>query len=253
MHAMKPVRPTKGNGRVSPMINWREAIKNLPHFVPDFTIRPRESALVIVDMQNYGVRRGHGLGKSLEERYPEVAEYFLPRVEQLVIPNIQKLIGFYRKYGLRIVFVTVGPELSDGSDMYMRRRRRDERMPAGETSHFPKGTPAHQVIDELKPLPNELVVNKNSMGAFNSSGIDQLLRNMRITGLVVTGVGTNACVDTTARDAADRGYDVYLVEDACAAIDPLLHETTLLSFGIQSGRVTTTAETLAEFKQSLEV
>ena len=232
--------------------SWRELSKTLPQFVPDFTIQPRQSALIVVDMQNYGVREGIALGRIFEDQYPDVARYFLPRVKQLVIPNIQRLIQFYRDHGLRIIFLTVGPELSDGSDLFQRRRRRDERMPKGETSHFPRGTQLHAIIEELAPLPGELVINKNSMGAFNSTNIDQILRNMRTTGLVITGVGTNACVDTTARDAADRGYDAYLIEDACAGIHPLLHEATLLSFSIQSGKVQTTEETIVEFKQALE-
>ena len=91
-------------------------------------------------------------------------------------------------------------------------------------------------------------MNKTTYGTFTSTGLDHALRSMGVDSLVVGGVVTNVCVETTARDAADRGYEVVLVEDGCAAYSPEIHDATLLSFQGPFGRVRTTDEVLALLK-----
>jgi nicotinamidase-related amidase len=105
-------------------------------------------------------------------------------------------------------------------------------------------------VAALEPRPGELVVNKTTYGTFTSTGLDHALRSLGITSLVVGGVVTNVCVETTARDAADRGYEVVLLDDGCAAFSPEAHEATLLSFQGPFGRVRTTDEVLAVLKGS---
>ena len=100
-------------------------------------------------------------------------------------------------------------------------------------------------MDIVKPNPGELVINKNSNGAFNSTPIDQILRNMGIDTLVIAGVVTNACVETTARDAADRGYNCILVEDGCASYEEISHEMTLRSFARLFGKVMNTDDVIS--------
>ena len=80
------------------------------------------------------------------------------------------------------------------------------------------------------------------MGAFASTGLDHLLRTLDREHLFMTGVSTNMCVETTAREAADRGYDVTLVEDACATTHKELHESTLQNFGRFFGTVSLTED-----------
>jgi nicotinamidase-related amidase len=231
--------------------DWREFVRNLPQFVPDLELDPPTCALVVIDMQNFGLRRDSGLGRILAQRYPALAEYFFPRLDLIVIPNIRRLLSFFRANALRIVYVTVGPELPDASDYFPRRRRRDDMRLAGDHTLFPRGTKEHEIIDELVPQRGELVLNKTSMSPFNSTGIDQLLRNMGVHELLITGVGTHACVETTARDAADRGYDVCLIEDACASLHPQLHQATLISFALLSGQVMATADAMEALQRKL--
>jgi len=83
------------------------------------------------------------------------------------------------------------------------------------------------------------------MGAFASTGIDHLLRSLECEHLFVTGVSTNMCVETTAREAADRGYAVTLVDDACAATHEDLHEGALRNFSRFFGKVRSTDEVIA--------
>jgi biuret amidohydrolase len=102
-----------------------------------------------------------------------------------------------------------------------------------------------RIVAALQPESGELVVNKTTYGTFNSTGLDHALRSLGITSLVIGGVLTNVCVETTARDAADRGYEVLLLDDGCAALSPEIHEATLLSFGTYFGHVRGTDEVLA--------
>lgn len=234
---------------MSANIGWRRGLEKLPCFAPTFELEPRQTALLIVDMQYLDAHPDYGLGKWLREHYPDVASYFLGRLAETVLPNNIKLLDFFRRNRLRVIHLTVGPELPDGSDFLSLRRGREEEIghaTGGRTVVFSKGTFEHSILRELEPQAGELVINKVSRGAFNSTGLDAVLRNLGIECLVVMGVATNSCVETTARDAADRGYKTVLVEDACATFDQALHEATLRSFATLFGRVSTTQEVIAE-------
>jgi len=110
--------------------------------------------------------------------------------------------------------------------------------------------PSWQIDDSLAPLPGELVLNKTSSGTLNSTMLDQTLRNMGIESLVISGVTTDVCVETTARDAADRGFQVLIVEDACTAFSPDLHRAALQAFSLAFGRVRKTEEVVKLLSES---
>jgi nicotinamidase-related amidase len=116
------------------------------------------------------------------------------------------------------------------------------------------GGPDYEILETLAPLPTELVVDKNSSGAFNSSAIDLYLQHLGVRTIVIAGVSTFACVDNTARDAADRGYNVILVEDACAgaAGNEAAHDATVQTFGRYFGAVKNTRELLVELDALVE-
>jgi biuret amidohydrolase len=161
------------------------------------------------------------------------------------VPNIQRLLGFFRRHGLRVVYLTVGSEQPDYSDMPPHMKA--FAMAANNT----KGNREHEILDELRPELGETVLNKTTAGAFNSTGIDALLRTLGTDHLVITGISTNSCVETTARDAADRGYRCVLVDDGCGAAREELHQATLVSFRRLFGRVATTDEVLCELEGGL--
>jgi nicotinamidase-related amidase len=115
----------------------------------------------------------------------------------------------------------------------------------------PAGSFEHRILEDIKPMPGELVINKTSYGAFNSTSIDQTLRNMGIDFLVITGVATHACVETTARDAADRGYRCVMVDDATATFTKYLHDATLRAFATLFGRVANTEDVCTELRQKV--
>jgi nicotinamidase-related amidase len=214
---------------------------------PAFEVDWRRAALVVIDMQNYGCNPEAGLGPMLGERYPEIASYYMPRVTQTAIPNARRLLEGFRAAGRPVVFTRHGPLLADGSDMIARRRRRDVEALArtGTPALWHQGTFEHELIAALAPEAGELVIDKNTSSAFNSTGIEWLLRNMEVETLVVAGMATDMCVETTARDAADRGLSVIVVEDATATFFEHHHRAALSAFARVFGQVWDTEAVLA--------
>jgi len=91
--------------------------------------------------------------------------------------------------------------------------------------------PEGQPIKELTPIDKEIIFPKSSSGVFNSTNIDYVLKNLGVRYLIISGVITDQCVDMAVRDAADRGYLVTLVEDACATYSQGRHDNALKAFG----------------------
>lgn len=213
-----------------------------------------KTALLVIDMQKYGYHPDFALGKLLRTEAPDSFSYLFSRLQDIVIPNISRLLGFFRANHLRVIYLAVGPLLPDGSDLIARRRKRDlvRLRKTGIDHFFHVGTPEHEILDELKPAPAELVVYKNSLSAFTSTGLDQILRNMALETLVMTGASTNGCVETNARDAADRGYNCFLVDDGCATKQGHLHEATMQNFELFCGKVVMTAEIIEQLSVLLK-
>ncbi len=224
---------------------WKDVIGASVRPLCDFPIAVSQSALLVVDMQNYICREDVGLGLTIT-KCPDVSDYYFSRLAKLVIPNIKMLVTFFRTHRLPLVYLRVGALFSDGRDLSRLKRGRDVAFPQYAIGSYP-----HDIIDELKPLEGEIVLDKNSSGAFTSTSIDQLLRNMEITSLVVTGVATNSCVNLTASEAADRGYACVLVNDACATFGQNVHDVTLATFARIYGLVWDTDEVVEYYSRAL--
>ena len=213
---------------------------------PSFVLEPDSTALAIIDMQYASACRTTGLGKSMKERGREdTMEYRFGSIENVVVPNIIRLLDFFRKNKLRIIYVTNGSEMPDYSDCLPHRRA--FYMAWANT----KGNREHEILDEIKPLQGECVINKRTSGAFNSSNIDVILRAMGIKSILFTGVSTNLCVANTARDAADRGYHCIMLEDGCTTSEETLHNATLMHARRFMGRAETTDNVIKELSTAL--
>lgn len=114
------------------------------------------------------------------------------------------------------------------------------------------GTREHEILDELKPQQGELVVRKTTISGFSSSGLEATLRTLGTSCLVFSGISTNMCVDTTARDAADRGFKCVLVEDCCGAAKQSYHEAAQITFQRLFGRVASSEEIMGELANGLD-
>ncbi|MSQ86317.1 MAG: cysteine hydrolase [Alphaproteobacteria bacterium] len=208
-----------------------------------FTLRSATTALLVVDMQNATGSLQHGLAKMLHEQGRlEESRYRFERIQNFVVPNIQKLLAAFRALGAPVIFITYGAETPDCSDV-ARHIRAFVQATCNKV-----GKAEHDIVDALKPLPQEPVLNKTTMGAFGSTGIDARLRALGVTELVVVGVSTNNCVGMTAMEAADKGYGVVLVSDATGTCSDRMQQAYEEMFLRLWGRVLSTSETIAEIK-----
>jgi biuret amidohydrolase len=227
-----------------------DSASTLPDWVfpwPAFEMDFGRCALLVIDYQNYSVNPACGLTAHVIERHPEIAHYYVPRIREMTIPNTRRLLQAFREAGREVLFTRNGGLLPDGRDLIPRRRRRDMEAlgSTGTPTLWSRGSFEHEVIDELAPLPSELVLDKNSSSPFNGTGIDQLLRNLGLDCLFLTGMATEMCVENTARDASDRGYSVVVVEDAVATFVPEHHYAALSALARVYTQVWSTADVLA--------
>ncbi len=221
---------------------WGPLQKEWPQLVADFELAPERTALVVVDVQEYNTKPMGDLIQAIVDDYPPFGEYYFPRMANVVIPNIRRLLDFFRSHQLRVIFLKVGPYLDDGAD-----------MPAVLKGMGLLRRKGLEIVDELTPIDGEIVLRKNSYSAFTSTNIDQVLKNMGVTDLVITGVTTDGCVETSARDAADHGYNCYLIEDACGTLSESIQQGTMESFVLMFGKVRTVLEVIDELSATLGV
>ena len=198
------------------------------------------TALVMIDMQYATGSRQGALARKLQADGSTVGDYRFTRIEQSVLPNTIRLREHFTQLGRPILHVTIGAALPDAGDAPIHMRK----LFVEFRNHI--GSREHEIVDELKPRPGEHVLRKTTIGAFASTNIDSLLRALGCEQLYLTGVSTNMCVETSAREAADRGYLVTLVEDACGTTHEDLHLNTMRNFQRLFGRVKSTAEALQE-------
>ena len=217
---------------------------------PAFDVDWSHAALIIIDLQNYSSNPECGLTQMLVERYPSVAQYYIPRISE-VTGNTRRLLDEFRRLKREVVFTRHGALLPDGRDMILRRQRRDSdaRELSNRPALWPKGSLEHQIVDRLAPLEHELVVDKNTSSPFNGTGIDQILRNLQLDTLVLAGMATDMCVETTARDAADRGYNVIVAEDAVATFFEEHHNAALSAMSRVYAQIWTTDRVLRQSNQ----
>jgi nicotinamidase-related amidase len=186
-------------------------------------------ALLILDMQRDFLEPG-GFGEMLGND--------VSLVRSAIEPNI-RLLAAWRDAGLQVIHAREGhkPDLSDLSDS--KRNRGWGRTSIGDQGPMGRilirGEKGHDIIRELYPLPAEPIIDKPGKGAFYATELQELLQNMKIKQLIITGVTTEVCVHTTLREANDRGYDCLIPKDCVASYFPQFHEAALKMVTAQGG------------------
>lgn len=209
------------------------------------TLNAATTALVVVDMQYATGSREHGLGKMLTEQGRiDEATYRFGRIDDYVLPNTMRLLSAFCDIGARVIYVTYGAEQADCSDVPEHIRG------IVQATNNIEGQREHEIIDAIKPRADDLVLNKVTMGAFGSTGIESRLRAMGVSEIVVVGVSTNNCVGMTAMEASDRGFGVVLVADATGTCDDEAQDAFEAMFLRLWGRVMSTDEVIKEVKSS---
>ncbi len=203
----------------------------------DYRFEPHRVALVVIDMQRDFLEPG-GFGAALGNDVGLLAPS---------VPNVARLLAAFRKQGLAIVHTKEchKPDLSDCPPAKLARGRGDlrigQRGPMGRI--LIDGEPGNDFVEELAPRPGETVLAKPGKGAFYATDLQEKLQRQGITHLLITGVTTEVCVQTTMREANDRGYECLLVEDATESYFPAFKQATLEMVRAQDGIVGWTAST----------
>lgn len=196
----------------------------LPTDGQKINVNPDKTALLIVDMQHQFISRdGLDAQVAREKGMFEQWAYFFDRIDNLTIPNNKKLLEFFRANQLEVTFGRIACHHKDGRD-----RSPVQRRPGWNNILLPIGDPGAEMVEELKPLDDEIVVNKTTDSVLSGTNYEFLLRNMGIETVVCTGVVTDQCVASTVRSLADAGFEVILVEDACAAATQQLHDAEIM-------------------------
>ena len=179
-------------------------------------LNPVRTALIVVDMQNDFVKEGGSL---------------LVPDAKATIPNIQSLLNVARESGMKVVFTQ--DTHTDGDPEW-------EIWP----EHTREGSWGWQIVDELQPREDELVIRKVRYDAFYGTHLDHFLRLWNVDTLVICGTVANICVHYTAASAALRWYDVVIPKDATSALDPFDLESSLRQTAFLFNGAITTAEDL---------
>lgn len=216
------------------------AVEEAAAFPPfDFELE-LPAALIVIDMQPIGVSPGVGLVKSLESSVPGYTGHLVGRVRDEVVPAIARLREAFRHAGQGTIFMLFGSLAGDGSDIRtstIRHRSEQRRRATGSSVLISRADPLSDVIAELRPAPDDLLITKTSMDSFVSTDLHERLQRRRVRSVVVTGVYTDACVESTARNAAELGYRVFVASDGCCAWRPEFHAHSLASLARYFARV----------------
>jgi len=184
-------------------------------------IEDRTVALVTIDLQYLDAHPDGWVGRVARQRGKE--EHLRQRWDGIdaIVPNVRRLQDAFRAAGQEVVHVRVA---------YRTRNARDAglaHMPAAELEGDERDERDNEFLPKVAPQGDEMIFSKRSASVFSTTEIDDVLRRMGIEHLVFTGIVTDGCVELSARDAADRGYRVTLVSDACSASTPEAHEDAI--------------------------
>jgi nicotinamidase-related amidase len=195
----------------------------------DYDFQPGHAALLIIDMQRDFLEPG-GFGDALGNDVSLLRRAVGPTRDVLVAARAAGMLVVHTREGHR-------PDLADLPPAKAARGR----FPVGIGDRGPmgrilvRGEAGHEIITELAPVPGEPVIDKPGKGAFHATDLDAILKNRGITQLIVCGVTTEVCVNTTVREANDRGFDCLVLRDCTGSYFPEFHEMGLRMIAAQGG------------------
>jgi nicotinamidase-related amidase len=195
----------------------------------EVTLDLARTALIIIDMQRDFLEPG-GFGETLGNDVSLLGRAVAP---------CQAVLAAARAAGLLVIHTREGhrPDLSDAPKAKLERGKPSMRIgdPGPMGRILIRGEAGHDIIAALYPQPNEPVIDKPGKGAFYATDLDALLRNFGIQHLLVCGVTTEVCVNTTVREANDRGFRCIVLADCCASYFPEFHAAGLAMVKAQGG------------------
>lgn len=202
---------------------WLKALKAYDTRKKYFEFNPAKSALMVIDMQEYF------LGEKSHAGLPAA---------KAIVPNISLMLGAYREQGFPVLF-TYHAHKKDEDPGIMGRWWGDLIW---------EGTPDSKIVSTLEPLKSETVIRKVRYSAFTGTDLEKILRNKGVESIVITGVMTHLCCESTAREAFMRDFEVYFVVDATASQYEELHLSSLRTLSDGFALPVTTDEILAKME-----
>ncbi|MEL7609349.1 MAG: cysteine hydrolase family protein [Bacillota bacterium] len=176
-------------------------------------IDPKKTALLIIDMQHVFItRKKHENPTAIELDDAARWEQFYQAIDNVVVPNNKRLLDYFRSHGMEVIFGKIECRKKNGAD-----RSLDHKATGYNELLLVPGDPWGDIVPELAPIEDEIVITKTTDSALTGSTLRLILHNMGIDTVVVTGVLTDQCVSGTVRSLADESFKVWLIEDACRA------------------------------------
>jgi nicotinamidase-related amidase len=207
------------------MSDWKTAYRSFYYATAeppeDIQLDPQRTALLVIDLQNTYLE---------VDPDPLEAERWAPfreRLNSTVIPNTGKMISLCRKLGVEVIFARIACLKTDGRD-----RSLSQKKPGFNYLLLPKDREDSQLVAELSPQGDDIVVIKTTDSALTGTNLRLVLRNMEISDVIVAGIFTDQCVSSTVRSLADESFAVVVVEDCCAAATEELHLNELKSINM---------------------
>jgi nicotinamidase-related amidase len=178
----------------------------------DLDLEAATTALLVIDIQNTYLEP--------KDTPEETARWqpFYDRMRQTVIPNTARLIADCRRRGVEVIYARIGCHKDDGRD-----RSLSQKKPGFNYLLLPKDEAGGQIVPELAPEPDDIVMLKTTDSALTGTNLRLILRNMGIKDVICAGIFTDQCVSSTIRSLADESFGVVLVEDCAAAATMELH------------------------------
>jgi ureidoacrylate peracid hydrolase len=202
--------------------HWLEKID--PFNQHRMKLNQKKSALLVIDMQKF----------FLDSESPTFTCGGLA-----ILPNIKKLINEFRKAKLPVIFT--------------RHVHHPDHLDAGIMEWWWKGmciegTPESEIYEDISPLPSEKVVLKHRYSSFYNTDLETVLRCIGIEDLVISGIMTNMCCESTARDAYYRDYRIFFPADGTGSINEHMHLASLLNLAFGFAFVTTSDKIISDLK-----
>lgn len=210
----------------------------------DLDLKPSETALLVIDVQNTYLERPDRatLSPTDQARFDQWTP-FHDRMRDLVIPGIAQLLTAFRTRKIECLFARIACHTKDGRD-----RSLSQKKPGWNNLLLPKNELPSQLVPELAPQGDEIVVTKTTDSALTGTNLRLILHNLGIKNVVCVGIFTDQCVSSTVRSLADESFNVVVVEDCCAAGSDALHEKELDIINMIYCHVVTSAELTAMMK-----
>ena len=202
------------------MLDWKTSFRSFYYAnaepPDDIILKKDHTALLVIDIQNTYLEP--------DDDPVEAARWqpFYTRMSDIVIPNNKRLIDWARSEGIEVIFARIACQKTNGRD-----RPLSQKKPGFNYLLLPKDSEDSQIVSELNPLNDEIVITKTTDSALTGTNLRLILHNMGIKDVIVSGIFTDQCVSSTVRSLADESFGVLVVHDACAAATMKLHEKEL--------------------------